>query len=209
MEEHLHRFIQALSQWNPAWAYGFLLLSAVLENLIPPVPGDTVVVFSAYLVGRGVLALWPVYLATCAGGTIGFLGMYYLGYKHGRAFFTGRKGRVFSQESMAQAEQWLARYGETLILVNRFMSGIRSVIAVSAGIGGMSWRKVAVYGFISMVVWNGLLLYAGLLVGQNWEGVVKVLEQYNRFFGLILIGVAVVVLRRWWRRRKPKGNLTI
>ncbi|MBQ41251.1 MAG: DedA family protein, partial [Gemmatimonadetes bacterium] len=44
-----------LGTWDPLWAYAFLLISAFLENVIPPVPGDAVVVFSAYLVGRGVL----------------------------------------------------------------------------------------------------------------------------------------------------------
>ena len=47
MKEYMDSFIEALGQMDPLWAYGFLLLSAFLENVIPPVPGDTVVVFSA------------------------------------------------------------------------------------------------------------------------------------------------------------------
>lgn len=209
MEDFLHRLIEGMEQWDPLWVYFFLLVSAMLENLIPPVPGDTVVVFSAYLVGRGVLGLWPVYLATCIGGNGGFLAMYYLGYSRGRSFFSGRKGRFFTPQSLAQAERWLARYGELLILGNRFLSGVRSVIAISAGIGGMNWKKVALYGFVSMAIWNGLLLYAGLLVGQNWEAVVELMRQYNRILGLLLGLALLFLLGRWWRRRKVKGDLTI
>ena len=84
MEEYLNRLSTELGQWPPALVYAVLVLSAFLENVIPPVPGDTVVVFSAYLVGRGILGWWPVYLATCAGGLAGFLAMYYLGYSRGR-----------------------------------------------------------------------------------------------------------------------------
>jgi membrane protein DedA with SNARE-associated domain len=209
MEEQLHGLIEELGQWNPLWAYGLLMISAVLENLIPPVPGDTVVVFSAYLVGRGVLEIGPVYLATCLGGTLGFMAMYYLGFSQGRAFFAGRRGRFFSSESAARAEEWLARYGVLLVLANRFLSGIRSVIAISAGIGGMSWKKVAVCGGVSMAVWNGLLLYAGLLVGQNWERVGGFLAQYNRMLVFILGIAGLIVLIRWRRRRNTKGDLTI
>ena len=208
VEEHLNRLVEALSQWHPAWAYSTLLFSAFLENVIPPIPGDTVVVFSAYLVGRGALNWWLVYLSTCAGGTAGFLVMYWLGYHHGRAFLAGRKRRFFSAEDLARAEQWLARYGGILILVNRFLSGIRSVIAVSAGIGRMNWKSVAFYGFVSMAIWNGLLLYAGLLVGQNWRKVVEYLKQYNRFFTLLLVGIVLVLLFRWWRRRRSGRGLT-
>ena len=209
MEGQLHRLIEELGQLNPLWAYGLLVISAVLENLIPPVPGDTVVVFSAYLVGRGVLEIGPVYLATCFGGTLGFMAMYYLGFSQGRAFFAGRRGRFFASESVARAEEWLARYGVLLVLANRFLSGIRSVIAISAGIGGMSWKKVAVCGGVSMAVWNGLLLYVGLLVGQNWEKVGEFLAQYNRILVAILAIVGLIVLSRWWRRRDTKGDLTI
>jgi len=209
VEGQLHRLIEELGQLNPLWAYSLLMVSAVLENLIPPIPGDTVVVFSAYLVGRGVLEIIPVYLATCFGGTIGFMAMYYLGFSRGRGFFAGRRGRFFSPESVDRAEEWLTRYGVLLVLANRFLSGIRSVIAISAGIGGMDWKKVEVCGGVSMAIWNGLLLYAGLMVGQNWGMVGQFLAQYNRILVSILVIAGLVVLSRWWRRRKTKGDLTI
>lgn len=205
MEEPLNRLTAELGQWNPLWVYGALLLSAFLENVIPPIPGDTVVVFSAYLVGRGVLEWWPVYLATCAGGMAGFLVMYYLGRRHGRSFFASRGGRFFSAQRAASAERWLARYGALLILVNRFLSGIRSVIAVAAGMGGMNWKKVALCGLASMVLWNGGMLYAGLLVGENWEAVMGYLQHYNRAVSLVLVAGAAFLALRWWRRRRRAG----
>jgi membrane protein DedA with SNARE-associated domain len=201
MAAYLENLVEKLSGIDPFWAYVALLLSAFLENVVPPVPGDTVVVFSAYLVGRGALGLWPVFAVTCLGGTVGFLAMYYIGYSQGRAFFSGRRGRLFSQEGLAKAERWLERYGVVLILGNRFLSGIRSVIAISAGLGGMAWGKVALYSLISMMVWNGLLLYAGLLVGQNWEAVAALLAQYNRILVSLLAVVGALLVWRWWRRR--------
>jgi membrane protein DedA with SNARE-associated domain len=189
--------VRALEDVDPRWAYGVLLLSAMLENLIPPVPGDTVVVFSAYLVGRGTWELWPVFGATVAGGVIGFMIMYYIGLRYGRSFFAGRRGRVFSLEGLEKAEAWLTRYGVWLLLGNRFLSGIRSVIALSAGIGRMSWVRVLICGALSMALWNGVLLYTGLLVGQNWEEVLALLRQYNRVLVGVLVVVALVGLWRW------------
>ena len=209
VEEYLNRWIGELSQWNPLWAYGALLVSAFLENVIPPIPGDTVVVFSAYLVGRGALDLWLVYLSTCLGGTAGFSVMYYLGYSHGKSFLSGRRGRFFSPSSIARAEQWLDRYGTALILVNRFLSGIRSVIAIAAGIGGIGWKKVVLCGLVSMGVWNGMLLYAGVLVGRNWGRIVEYLGYYNRFFALLAAGILVFFLWRRWRKRKTGKGLTM
>lgn len=198
MTTYLDSLLAALSGVDPLWAYGLLLLSAFLENIVPPVPGDTVVVFSAYLVGRGLLNIWPVFLVTCVGGTAGFLVMYYLGYSRGRAFFAGRRGTA----KLAQAERWLSRYGVALILGNRFLSGIRSVIAIGAGLGRMPWPTVVLCSSIGMAVWNGLLLYAGFLVGESWEQVAAVLAQYNRVLVGILCLVGAVLLGRWWRKRR-------
>jgi membrane protein DedA with SNARE-associated domain len=204
MEEYLRQLTDMLGRIHPVWAYLLLLISALLENLIPPIPGDTVVVFSAYLVGRGVLGFWPVYLVTCAGSMAGFVIMYYLGYTRGRAFFTGRGSRFFPPANLIRAEQWLARYGKYLILGNRFLSGIRSVIAIAAGIGRMDWRPLAGFGALSIVFWNGMLLGAGLIVGQNWETVAVFLKQYNRLLSLGAAGLVLAFLGRWWRRRRAK-----
>ena len=74
MVDFINSAVAELGRWNPLWAYLLLAASAFLENLIPPVPGDVVVIFSAYLVGRGVLEWIPVYACTCLGGTPGLLG---------------------------------------------------------------------------------------------------------------------------------------
>lgn len=201
MEEFVQQqIIGRLEGMDAQWAYGLLFLSAVMENIVPPVPGDTVVVFSAYLVGRGVWSFWPVFFATVGGGVAGFMAMFFLGARCGRALFSGRRGRIFSAEGLDRAEQWLARYGIWLILANRFLSGIRSVIAIAAGIGGMAPARVVLGGALSMVVWNGLLLYAGMLLGQNWSEVGEVLKQYNRvLLALVAAAVAFLVVRRWTR----------
>lgn len=201
MEEYLNRLSAELGQWPPVLVYGALILSAFLENIIPPVPGDTVVVFSAYLVGRGVLGLWAAYLATCAGGMLGFMAMFFLGYTRGRRFFVSRGGRLFSEENLAKAEGWLARYGLALVAVNRFLSGVRSVIALAAGMGRMDWKRVALAGLLSIALWNALMFYAGMLVGQHWGRVLEYLEEYNRILTGLLVAGALGLAWRWWRRR--------
>jgi len=204
MQDWVNGFVEEVSHWNPLWGYLAVALSAFLENVIPPVPGDTVVVFSAYLVGLGLLHWAPVYAATCVGGTAGFMLMYQIGRTGGRAL-VGRSGnRLFGQEQLIRAEAWLERYGPWLILANRFLSGVRSVIALAAGLGNLSWPRVFVLGGISMILWNGALLYAGMLVGRNWESVIEVLRQYNQVaVGIVIVVLLGLVLRGWRQRRRP------
>ena len=80
---------------------------------------------------------------------------------------------------------------------------IRDRIALTSGLGNLSWPKVALLGGISMALWNGGLLYAGMLVGQNWEAVIELLHQYNRIaVGVVLTLIIGWVTRRWYRRRR-------
>lgn len=201
MADFINSTVAELGRWNPLWAYILLAVSAFLENLIPPVPGDVVVIFSAYLVGLGVLEWVPVYISTCLGGTLGFSVMFALGARHGARVLQSRF-RIGSARNLARATRWLERYGVWLVLANRFLSGIRSVIALSAGIGGMGWKPVVGLGLVSMAIWNGLLIYAGMFVGTNWERAVELLGDYHRTVLAVTATVlAGVLFRAWWRRR--------
>lgn len=206
VEAWLDPLVQGLAEWPPSLAYAALAASALLENVVPPVPGDTVVVFSAYLVGRGVLSWIPVYGATCVGGTIGFLAMYWLGATRGRDFLHGHRARsrAFPLARLQRAEAWLRRFGPWLVLANRFLPGVRSAIALAAGLAHMGWRRVALLSLASMMLWNGLLLCVGMALGENWAAVGPILGRY-REWALVAICVvaAAVVLRRRHGRQRP------
>ena len=201
MVEFINSTVAELGRWNPLWAYLLLAVSAFLENLIPPVPGDAVVIFSAYLVGRGVLEWIPVYVSTCLGGTLGFSVMFSIGARYGLRILRSRF-RIASVHSLERATRWLERYGVWLVLANRFLSGIRSVIALSAGMGGMGWKPVVGLGLVSMAIWNGLLIYAGLLVGNNWERAVELLGDYNSIVLTAIATLVALALFRAFRRRR-------
>ena len=51
--EWLRDLFEAAQRLDPKWLYPVLLVSSYVENIFPPLPGDTVTVFGAYLVGRG------------------------------------------------------------------------------------------------------------------------------------------------------------
>ncbi len=73
-------------------AYGYLILCvcACIENLVPPIPGDTVTLFGGYLTGIGRLNMFGVVLSTTVGSFAGFMMMFFLGRLLGRKFFLDR-----------------------------------------------------------------------------------------------------------------------
>jgi len=173
--------------------YLFLGISAFVENVFPPVPGDTVTVFGAYLVGRGFVGFFGVYIATTIGSLVGFMTIYFLGLKLGRPFFEKpRVTKIFSLENLNKVEGYFNKYGLGVIAANRFLPGIRSIISIFGGIAKLKWWKVAIFALLSCSLWNGLLIYAGYLLGDNWKDIEFYLSRYNTIV-LSIIGLLIII----------------
>jgi len=194
MIEKLEALFQSLAF---PWGYVFLFVSAYIENIFPPLPGDTFVVIGAFLVSRQHMTFFPAYLSTLMGSLLGFMTFYAVGRRWGRAWFQGKHGRFFSTESLDRVEKWFGRYGDWVLVFNRFLSGFRSVVSFTAGIARMDARKVFLYAFVSCALWNGILMGLGLLVGANWTVIV---ENYQR----IVLGVLIILVIVWWVRAARK-----
>jgi len=195
-------FLQFIKGIDSAYLYPALFISAVLENLIPPIPGDTVTLFGAYLVGIGQLSFSGVFAATALGNFAGFMLLFFLGRFLEREFFLNRNFRYFPKEGLLKAEQWFQQFGYMIILFNRFLSGARSVISIFSGISELKTGKVALYCLISCLVWNGMLVYAGYKAGKNWEAITVFFKQYNEIVLIIIIAVVTIFALKWLVRRR-------
>ncbi len=195
----IDRIGAVLSSVAEPWGYVILFASSFAENVFPPAPGDTVTVLGAFLVGRGKLSFLPAYLSTLAGSVLGFMACYAVGRKWGRAWFTGRRARFFSQERLDRVEAWFSRYGDRVLVFNRFLSGFRAVVSFAAGIAAIDGRKVFLYALAGCTLWNGLLMAVGLWAGDNWRLIV---DNYHRIaFGILVLGLVA-----WWILRKRKKS---
>jgi len=197
METALNNFIAALPQ-NVLVLYLLLFASAVIENLFPPIPGDTITVLGAFLVGKGVLSFPLVYVVTTIGSTAGFMILFSLAYFLEREFFMNRNYWIFSAKSIVSAERWFEKYGYFVILGNRFIPGIRSVVSIAAGITVLSPHRVFLFSLASAAVWNFIWIYAGYSLGNNWNEVrerfTTIIESYNIAAAIILVTVILTYL---------------
>lgn len=186
------------------WAYAVILVIAYGENVFPPIPGDMVVVFGGYLVGRGTLRLPVVVLLATVGGALGFMSVYAVGRRFGKAVLDPDRFRWLPQEGIERAQRWIRRWGYGVVAANRFLTGARSVISLAVGMAQMNAWKTAAWATLSAAVWTGLIAYAGYAVGDNWRAVRGYLATYSRFILIALAVVALVVAVRWYFRRRAK-----
>ena len=71
MAEIFTGLVEWMSALSPVATYLTILSVAYLENVLPPVPGDMIVVFGGYMAGLGVLNPWVVIGLATIGGTLG------------------------------------------------------------------------------------------------------------------------------------------
>lgn len=190
-----------------AGIYGILLVVAYLENVIPPIPGDLLVVFGGYLIAEQIVGFPVTILATTAGSVLGFMTMYYFGYvvgdeirtKHDRLWIL----RFFDRKYLDIAERWMYRWGQGVVLANRFLAGARSLISIMAGATRMNLRSTVFYATLGAAIWNIILVGAGWFIGDNWP----VIREYLNVYGTVIGGlIAVYIIYRLIRYYLGKRN---
>ncbi len=204
---YTERFLNYLQTLPDFLIYLFLGLSAFVENLFPPIPGDTITAFGALLVGIGGLNFFGVYFSTTLGSLLGFLCLFRIGGYLGRHFFIKNNFRFFKREDILKAEEWFGKYGYFLIALNRFLPGIRSAIAVVGGIQQLKGIRVTLLALLSCAVWNLIWILLGFGLGSNWEVIQARLSALRTTYYvslLIVFGLFLVffIVWKWARKRK-------
>lgn len=209
MSELFTGFFDWMVALPPLYAYLAVFAIAYGENVLPPIPGDMVVVFAGYMIGLGVLNFWLVVLIATIGGTVGFMTMYGIGYRIGDAVLDPHRLRWLPKKHILKAQQWLHRWGFGIVLANRFLSGTRSVISLTVGMAQMQIAKTTLFATISSFAWVLLITWGGYTVGENWEVIGVYLRQYGQvfltLFGLMVAGLGIRFLLHHQHERE-QGN---
>lgn len=200
VEEFTASLVDWIRHLHPLNIYAVFFAIAYLENILPPIPGDVLVAFGGYLGAESVIQIWPVYVLTTVASVVGFMSMYAIGYKWGYTLLLSRGGPlkwlfyVVDESYIEKARRWMKRWGQGVVMANRFLAGTRSVISLAAGISHTRINITILSSLISSMVWNALLLFFGWFIQQNWHVIGYYLSVYSR---IILVVLVVLVLMRW------------
>ena len=207
MEQVLELVIE-FAQQVPAWlTFTVIIVIAYIENVIPPIPGDLVVVFGGYLAAEGVLSIFPLLIGTTITSTLGFLTLYELGRWWGWNTFDATKHKFLSKwlhsNYVEKAKKLMDRWGMLVIVANRFLAGTRSIISLTAGVTYTPPIKTAIYSGISSLLWNSVLLSGGWYLSKSWRQFGEYLTSYGK---IILAFLVVIIAVRWFLKRNVKQN---
>jgi membrane protein DedA with SNARE-associated domain len=174
----------------------------VLESAMIPIPSEIIMPFSGFLVSAGKFGPILVVLAGSLGNLVGSILTYYFGLKVGRAFIIKYGKYVFfKKEHLEFTERLFKNYGDKISFVGRLLPVIRTYVSLPAGIGMTNFIKFVFYTLIGSLIWNSVLTFAGMQLGNNWKNI----DRYSIYLDIVTICI-IVGFSAWLVLKFKKGR---
>ena len=195
-----------------AWItqYGYLAIFVLLIFGIVglPVPDETLLTFTGYLIYRRELSKPLAFAAAVAGSASGMTISYALGRSFGLALLHRFGKHVhLTPERLARAHAWFERIGHWALTVGYFIPGVRHLTAYAAGMTEVAPHQFALFAYTGTVLWVTAFLSLGYFLGERWKVVELHVERY-----LVGLSIALAVLLggywiwRKWGRSNNQGH---
>ena len=189
------------------WAIGLLLL---LENIgVPVVPGEFAMIAGAIYAGAGQLNVVEVGVVSVVASVLGATIGYFIGRLGGRALVLRYGKWLFVREHhLDRAEQTVDKYGGVVVVVARYIVGLRELNGIICGVTGMHPVRFTVYNILGACAWVATWVSLGYLAGDH---IAAIYTDVSRYALYVVIG-AVVLLAAWLtfrvRRRRAAATAT-
>jgi membrane protein DedA with SNARE-associated domain len=138
------------------WGYWVVFLIVLLQASGVPVPGTTALAAAAVYAGTTHrLAIAGVIVAASAGAIIGFAVSFAVGRYGGWRLLDRHGHRIgLTEVRLRTARAFFAAHGGAIVVLSRFVTGLRTWGGLIAGANLMSWRRFMVMNVIGGLAWS-------------------------------------------------------
>src|SRR5256712_8038674 len=179
------------------YGYAIVFLGVFLESAGVPVPGETVLLAAGFFASQGTFALpWVIGLgigAAILGDNVG----YWIGRRAGRPPVE-RDGRLLglTPRRIPAVDAFFQSHGARTVFLARFVTGLRVVAALFAGVARLPWSEFLLYNAAGALVWATTVTLAGYFFGRSWELLHRWFGRAALFAAALAIALVVVALAR-------------
>ena len=187
--------------------YGYFGIFALLVLGIVglPVPDETLLTLSGYLVSRGELHFVPTFFAAYFGSIAGISISYAIGSTFGHHVLI-KYGHFIhiTEERLEKAHNWFEKIGRWSLLVGYFIPGVRHVIAIFAGASELQMWEFGLFAYTGAFIWSLTFISIGFFFGREWEIILKAV---NHHIIIITIAASFLLLILYFvKKRMIKKN---
>ncbi|MFJ4538943.1 DedA family protein [Streptomyces tibetensis] len=182
---------------------GILLIVFAESGLFAFLPGDSLLFTAGLFVAEGTYITQPLWLvcalivlAAVLGDQVGYMIGKFLGPK----LFNRPNSKLFKQENLDKAHEFMEKYGPKAIVLARFVPIVRTFAPIVAGAGRMKYRTFLTYNVIGGIAWGTGVTLAGYWLGQI--GFIK--KNVESILILIVLLSVVPIIIEYLRDRSKK-----
>ena len=189
--------------------FGVFFLIA-LENVFPPIPSEVILLFGGFMTGISKLNVVGVIIAATLGSLLGAIILYYVGKilnkERLKKIVSGKIGKVLRLKAsdIESADHWFDTKGNKTVFFCRFIPIVRSLISIPAGMSEMPMPKFLIYTTFGSLIWNSVLTIIGAKVGDNWESILGIFNNFSHIVLIILIILFVLIVGIFYYKRLHK-----
>lgn len=196
------RAVDALGEWGVG-------LFTLAETVFPPIPSEVILPLAGFLTRQGTMNMALVLVTSTLGAYVGALLLYWLGAWLGleRSIRWLSRLPLMDRDDFEKAADWFRRHGRSAIFFGRLLPGVRSLISLPAGAERMHLGTFSAFTIAGSVIWNGLLISLGALLGAQY----RLIDEYSRFlnyavYAALAFVVASLIVRGLRRRRNSRSG---
>ena len=196
---------QQVIAWITHYGYLAIFFLLVFGIIGLPIPDETMLTFSGYLVYMGHLSLPLTFATALAGSITGITISFYLGRVLGMTVIH-KYGRYLhiTEQQLGKAHAWFERVGHWALTIGYFIPGVRHFTAYAAGISELEPHHFALYAYSGAVIWVSTFIGLGYFLGERWKVVEANIHHYlvDTAIAIAVLVIAYFVWWKWIRQRK-------
>lgn len=197
----MHWFIHIIRYALLRWGYWALVAGLIAEDAGLPLPGETTLMFSAFLAHKSQdLRLGWVIVAGIGGATVGDNLGYWAGRHFGPRLLRWLERKFHLGEDIAVARNQIRHHGKPTVFWARFIFGLRTVAGPVAGALDMPWREFLLCNALGAVVWVSAMACIGYGFGGAFNSLAGYFEKASWAIAGGVFGVGYLL----WRRQKRR-----
>lgn len=182
------------------WGYLALVIALFGEDAGLPLPGETVLMFAAFLAHKTHKLSLPLLIvigiaAAVMGDNLGF----WVGRKLGPRVLRWLLAKFHMEDDLTAAKDQIRRHGAATVFWARFVFGLRTVAGPVAGALGMEWRKFLVANALGAATWVTAIAVMGYEFANKFQ---SLLDYFEKASWAIAAGIAGIGYLLWRRAKK-------
>ncbi len=203
IESEMSHAAARAAPWLERYGYPALFAAVLVEGMGIPAPGQTLLVAASLEASRGNLSLgWVIawaFVAAALGNSLGYL----IGLRGGRPLLI-RFG--VNEERLQKTERRFARAGAAVILVARFIDGLRQLNGIAAGLLKMPAGIFTAFNVLGAVLWVGFWSLGTYFLETELAKVHVTLRQAQPWIWGITLTALCLFLAYVLRRKRNDGR---